>query len=84
MSSVVLKLEHPITDGQGNNITELTIRRPKVKDMRKMRGNNDLEQSISLIAIVTGLVPEDLDELDIVDVKRASEILEKMQKGKSA
>ncbi|NBI42053.1 phage tail assembly protein [Histophilus somni] len=84
MSSVVLKLEHPITDGQGNNITELTIRRPKVKDMRKMRGDNDLEQSISLIAIVTGLVPEDLDELDIVDVKRASEILEKMQKGKSA
>ncbi|TEW23659.1 phage tail assembly protein, partial [Histophilus somni] len=76
--------EHPITDGQGNNITELTIRRPKVKDMRKMRGDNDLEQSISLIAIVTGLVPEDLDELDIVDVKRASEILEKMQKGKSA
>lgn len=84
MSSVVLKLEHPITDGQGNNITELTIRRPKVKDMRKMRGDNDLEQSIILIAIVTGLVPEDLDELDIVDVKRASEILEKMQKGKSA
>ncbi|MGX2951454.1 phage tail assembly protein [Ursidibacter sp. B-7004-1] len=84
MSNVVLKLEHPITDGQGNPITELTIRRPKVKDMRKMRGSNDFEQTISLIAIVTGLVPEDLDELDIVDVKRASGIVEKMQKGKSA
>ena len=47
-----------------------------------MKGSTDIEQSISLLSIVTGLVPEDLDELDIADFKRAAEVVEKMQKGK--
>lgn len=82
MSETSLALDFPIQDGQGNTITELKIRRPKVKDIRKMTGNTDAEQSISLLAIVTGLVPEDLEELDIADFKRAAEVVEKMQKGK--
>lgn len=82
MSEVILTLDFPIQDGQGNTLTELKIRRPKVKDIRKMTGNTDAEQSISLLAIVTGLVPEDLEELDIADFKRAAEVVEKMQKGK--
>ena len=82
MSETILKLEFPFPDGQGNTITELKIRRPKAKDIRKMKGSTDIEQSISLLSIVTGLVPEDLDELDIADFKRAAEVVEKMQKGK--
>ena len=82
MSDVIVALDFPIQDGEGNSITELKIRRPKVKDIRKMTGNTDAEQSISLLAIVTGLVPEDLEELDIADFKRAAEVVEKMQKGK--
>ena len=82
MSETTLALDFPIQDGQGNTITELKIRRPKVKDIRKMTGNTDAEQSISLLAIVTSLVPEDLEELDIADFKRAAEVVEKMQKGK--
>ncbi|OOF53988.1 phage tail protein [Rodentibacter genomosp. 2] len=81
MSDVIVALEFPIQDGEGKTITELTIRRPKVKDIRKMRGSTDIEQSISLISIATGLVPEDVDELDIADFKRVSEVVEKMQKG---
>ncbi|MBF0752239.1 MULTISPECIES: phage tail assembly protein [unclassified Pasteurella] len=82
MSDVIVALEFPIQDGEGKTITELTIRRPKVKDIRKMQGSTDIEQSISLISIATGLVPEDVDELDIADFKRVSEVVEKMQKGK--
>ena len=82
MSDVIVALDFPIQDGEGKTITELKIRRPKVKDIRKMTGNTDAEQSISLLAIVTGLVPEDLEELDIADFKRAAEVVEKMQKGK--
>lgn len=82
MSETTLALDFPIQDGQGNTITELKIRRPKVKDIRKMTGNTDAEQSISLLAIVTGLVPEDIDELDMADFQRAAQIIEKMQKGK--
>ncbi|OOF88061.1 phage tail protein [Rodentibacter ratti] len=82
MSDVIVALDFPITNGEGKQITELNIRRPKVKDIRKMTGNTDVEQSISLLAIVTGLVPEDLEALDIADFKRAAEVVEKMQKGK--
>lgn len=82
MSDVIVALDFPIQDGEGKTITELKIRRPKAKDIRKMKGNTDIEQSISLLSIVTGLVPEDLDELDIADFKRAAEVVEKMQKGK--
>ena len=82
MSETILALDFPIQDGQGNTITELKIRRPKVRDVRKMTGATEAEQSVSLLSIVTGLVPEDIDELDIADFQRAGKIIEKMQKGK--
>ena len=58
MSETILKLEFPFPDGQGNTITELKIRRPKVRDIRKMTGKTETEMAVSLLAIVTGLVPE--------------------------
>lgn len=79
-----VKLDYPIKDGQGNEITELKIRRAKAKDIRKMRGSTDTEQSISLLAMLTGLVPEDIDELDVADFVKAAKEVEKMQAGKSA
>lgn len=85
MSDVTkLTLEYPITSPSGEVISELTIRRAKAKDIRKMAGKTDTDQAMSLLSILTGVVPEDLDELDISDFKRAAEILEKQQKGKSA
>lgn len=85
MSDVTkLILEYPITTPEGTVISELTIRRAKAKDIRKMTGKTEVEQSMALLSALTGLVPEDLDELDIADFKRASEIVEKQQKGKLA
>lgn len=77
-----LPLQFPITTPDGSKINELKIRRAKAKDIRKMTGSTEIEQSFSLLAILTGLVPEDIDELDIADFKRAAEIVEKQQKGK--
>lgn len=82
MSETILTLNYPIQDGQGNTLTELKIRRPKVRDMRKMQGKTEAEQSVSLLSMVTGLVPEDIDELDISDFQAAAKIIEAMQKGK--
>lgn len=79
-----IKLEYPITDGHGKEITELNVRRAKAKDLRRMQGVTNLEKNISLLAMLTGLVPEDLDDLDIADVQQAVQTLEQMQKGKSA
>lgn len=77
-------LDYPITTPDGTVISELSIRRAKAKDFRKITGKTDSEQAMSLLSILTGIVPEDLDELDIADFKRAADIVEKQQKGKSA
>ena len=82
MSETILTLDFPIQDGQGNTLTELKSRRPKVRDIRKMTGKTEAEQSVSLLAIVTNLVPEDIDEMDMADFQRAAKIIEQMQKGK--
>ena len=83
MSETILTLNYPIQDGQGNTLTKLTIRRPKVNDLRKMKGATEVEQSINILAMVTGLVPEDIDELDMSDFQRAAKVIEDMQAGKS-
>ena len=82
MSETILTLDFPIQDGQGNTLTELKIRRPKLRAIRKMTGKTEAEQSVSLLAIVTNLVPEDIDEMDMADFQRAAKIIEQMQKGK--
>lgn len=79
-----IKLDYPIKDGHGNEVAELKVRRAKAKDIRKMKGATDIEQTLSLLAVLTGLVPEDLDELDVADMKKAAAVIEKMQAGKSA
>ncbi|AEC17645.1 phage tail assembly protein [Gallibacterium anatis] len=84
MSAEIVKLDYPIRDGEGKEITELHIRRAKAKDIRKLRSTTDVEQSIELLAALTGLVPEDIDELDVADFTKASAVIEKMLKGKSA
>ena len=56
--------------------------KPFLNYIRKMTGKTETEMAVSLLAIVTGLVPEDIDELDIADFQAASKIVEKMQKGK--
>ncbi|TGY49586.1 phage tail assembly protein, partial [Rodentibacter caecimuris] len=47
MTDVTLTLLFPITDGEGKLLNELKIRRPKVKDIRNMKGSTEIEQSIS-------------------------------------
>ncbi|MDH2927355.1 phage tail assembly protein [Lonepinella koalarum] len=83
MTDIIIKLDYPIINGQGEEVTELHIRRAKAKDIRKMTGKTEAEQSISLLAQLTGLVPEDIDELDIADFTKAATEVQKMT-GKSA
>lgn len=80
----VVTLDYPVTTPEGKTITELSIRRAKARDIRNITGKTESEQAVSLLAVLTGLVPEDIDELDIADFKRAAEVVEKQQKGKSA
>lgn len=62
-------LQFPFTSAAGERIDALTLRRLKVKDMRTARRTSDKpeEWDEPLMATMTGLVPEDLAEMDLLD-----------------
>lgn len=76
------KLEHPITDPTTKEaITEITLRRPKVKDVKlavKASAPDDqVEQSIHLLSYIAGVSTATIEELDMVDFAALSESLGK-------
>ena len=66
-SFLTVTLKHPFENGIGEKVTEITLRRPKARDFREIQkeypGNADL-QGFSLAQKLSGLVPEDFDEVD--------------------
>lgn len=79
-----ISLDFPIKDGEGKDITELKIRRAKVADIKKMSNFNgtDADREIYMLSLLTGLVPEDFDAMDIADYAKVQTTLSDMQKGK--
>lgn len=79
-----VKLKYPVCLATGQTLTELTLRRPKVGDIRAAAHlNTDAEQELFIFARITGLVPEDLDELDLSDYKKVQDWFRRSQEGKS-
>ena len=78
MSKTNVKLGVPITLGD-QKLTEVTVRRPKVKDLRALDhldvNANDLTKGIEMAAILTGLTPETIDELDAADFAAISDVI---------
>lgn len=72
--TIKIPLKHPIErkDAEGNvvaNITEVTLRRPKGKQMRAMdSAKGAMGRTLALIAACGGLLPVEADELDGEDV----------------
>ncbi len=71
-------LNYPIT-WEGAKIAEVTVKRPKVKDMKAVEeveeGLGDISRSIAVIAILTGLPSEAVEELDAKDFEAVSEVI---------
>lgn len=63
------KLKYPFTSGAGKLIAALTMRRAKVKDLKAANrfGDEAEDQEIALLAILTNLTPEDVQEMDLAD-----------------
>lgn len=63
-----IKLDYPI-DLEGRKLTEITLRRPKVKEARDARKKHkdEADQEISLLATLSGLPPSAIEDLDIAD-----------------
>lgn len=69
-----IKLDHPIT-ANGATVSELRMRRPKVRDMRRARKGNadDADQEVRLFADLCEVSPDDIDALDLADYDKLQE-----------
>lgn len=62
-----IKLKYPIKDG-GQDITEITLRRPKVRDqLAASKAQGEAEQEVNLFANLSDLTPDLIGELDVAD-----------------
>ncbi|WP_353269870.1 phage tail assembly protein [Wolbachia endosymbiont (group A) of Myopa testacea] len=71
-----VKLDDPIT-ADGISVSELTIRRPKVRDylaIERLNGS-DLSKEVTLTANLTSVAKEAIEELDIADYVKVQEVL---------
>jgi hypothetical protein len=67
----VLTLEDPITV-DGKTLAQLTIRKPKVRDIRLARKSSDAPEDVEqrLLANLCELPPEAIDDLSLADYVR--------------
>ncbi|MDR1709653.1 MAG: phage tail assembly protein [Candidatus Accumulibacter sp.] len=65
---VEIALDYPIDTAAGK-VDKLRMRRAKLKDHRRAARQNRSpeEREVAIMAAVTGLVPEDMDEMDFTD-----------------
>lgn len=64
-----VKLKYPVRLPTGKVLEKVSVRRTRVGDLRAVTHiENEAEQGLAIIARVTGLVPEDLDLLDLEDL----------------
>lgn len=69
MSEICLK--YPVQLASGKALDKLTLRRAKVADLREASrgGASQEDQEVALLARLSGLLPEDVLELDLADYK---------------
>ena len=68
-------LKYPVTVGT-EKITELTLRRPTVKELRQSGGGNALAASFELVARLADVPLSTIDQLDGADGVAVLEIVE--------
>ena len=73
MSRETITLQYPVTVA-GETITELHLRRPKMRDMKRaQKHKDDLEKSIHMIADLAEVAPAVVEELDTADFAAVSD-----------
>lgn len=81
MSKEVITLQYPVTYG-GVEYTEFSLRRPKMRDMKKQQKKaDDLDKATAMIADLAEVPPQVVDELDPVDFTALSDWVGKCMPG---
>lgn len=75
-----IALKHPVRLATGQQLAKVTLRRPKVRDLKEAQRISDKpeEQELALIARLAGLTPEDIEELDLADYKALADAFRAM------
>jgi len=75
-SSVTIDLLVPVTV-QGRTLTSVTLRRPKVGDLRRMDKvkGSEMERTLHLIGQLAELSPAEVDELDAADLATLGDVV---------
>jgi hypothetical protein len=65
---------------EGGSMTEVHVRRPKVKDLRAMERDtpntaSQIDQGVAMAALLTDLPVEAIEEMDAVDFATVSEVI---------
>ncbi|HFC8507231.1 TPA: phage tail assembly protein [Neisseria subflava] len=77
--NTVVKLKYPVKLATGQMLEQVTLRRLRVGDLRAVSHlTNEAEQELALFARMTGMVPEDLDCLDLADWKQMQETFRRL------
>lgn len=72
--NTIVKLKYPARLATGQMLEQVTVRRLCVGDLRAvLHLKNEAEQELALFARMTGMIPEDLDCLDLTDLKQLQE-----------
>ncbi|WP_301817773.1 phage tail assembly protein [Neisseria maigaei] len=72
--NTVVKLKYPVRLATGQILEQVTLRRLRVGDLRAVSHlTNEAEQELALFARMAGMIPEDLDCLDLADWKQLQE-----------
>ncbi|MBU2714223.1 phage tail assembly protein [Zooshikella harenae] len=74
--SQIYTLEYPI-NVNGEVVSEIKLRRPTVKDMKntEKQGGGDFEQAIALIASLSGISQQDIENIDGADFKKINNLV---------
>lgn len=68
-------LEYPFTY-KGEEVTELVIRRPKMRDLKKFDGIKDtMKKAFTMLSDLAEIEPGAVEELDPVDFNTASKLI---------
>lgn len=74
--SAVVSLHFPLKSGK-ETLSELTIRRPRAKDLRKMESakGGAIDKALSMLADLSGRPRSEVDEMDASDVELVTEVM---------
>ena len=73
-------LKYPVQLASGKALDKIVLRRAKVADLREASrgGASQEDQEVALLARLSGLLPEDVLELDLADYKALQDAFRSM------